>query len=153
MGLGHCPYTPAFQVPNLVSLLAALVADLSMVEHAGPVRGTLAPFSGHYSFEHGFGAEMPLDATLGRLAFLQGDLAAAEHHLQIALSFACSMRSPVLEANCLWYLAQTQHASGAVKLANERIAKPPHWRPVHASCCPAKPQPALPPQTLQHGRP
>jgi tetratricopeptide (TPR) repeat protein len=110
---------PRAQAPAIISVLGGLVADLSMAEHARAVRDALEPFSGLYTAERGFAVEMPIDATLGRLALLEGDVDGAVHHLKIALDLACSMRSPVLEARCLWYLAQAQESAGATNASDE----------------------------------
>ncbi len=90
----------AVEEPSIAVVLAGLVADLGLVEHARQMYDVVLPYSGCLSTESGFAGDLPVDVTLMRLAMVLGDDDAARRHLHEAMRVARAAGSPWLEARC-----------------------------------------------------
>ncbi len=108
-----------FHGAALTILLGTFVAELGIAEHAATMRQALLALGGRYSLETGFSVWLPVDAVIGRLALLTGDLDGALAALRGAVTLACSTGSPVLEAHCRWYLAEAEAAAGHAEVAHD----------------------------------
>jgi hypothetical protein len=95
----------AVEGSGTIAILGALVADLGLTSAADPMARALRPFAGLLGSGNGIGVDVPIHATLGRLALLAGDPHRAVDHLRSAVAFARGFPSPVLEARVRWWLA------------------------------------------------
>ncbi|MFN8104853.1 MAG: AAA family ATPase [Acidimicrobiia bacterium] len=108
-------------IPTLL-LVGELVCDLAIGgAHVKTLTRMLEPLAGLLGIGAGLGPGV--DATLGRLALLDGGPDAAVTHLRDAVAFTSSMPSPPLEARSRSYLADALDAAGdAAAAAAERAA-------------------------------
>ena len=90
------------------------VARAGATTYAGPVYRALLPYAGLLNVGGGHSAGLPVDDVLGRLAALDGDVAAAVRHARDAVALARSMPSPPLLVHCLDHLADAVERAGDV---------------------------------------
>lgn len=98
---------------HLLRVFADTVARAGATTYAGPVYRALLPYAGLLNVGGGHSAGLPVDDVLGRLAALDGDVAASVRHALDAVALARSMPSPPLLVHCL------DHLSDAVERAGE----------------------------------
>lgn len=88
------------------------VARAGAAMYAGATYRALLPYAGLLNVGGGHSAGLPVDDVLGRLAALDGDLAAAVRHGRDSVALCRSMPSPPLLVHCLDHFADAIERAG-----------------------------------------
>ena len=108
---------------HLLRVFGDTVARAGAVDYARPAYRALLPYTGLLNVGGGHSAGLPVDDVLGRLAALDGDLAAAVVHARDAVALARAMPSPPLLVHCLDHLADHLQAIAHVRATGVAAAR------------------------------